>query len=422
MKTIKLPYKSEYNFHELMRQYSCIVRFAYNRILDSKSQKDIRLLVKSLNGINLMNSWMIQSAINEAQGIIEKNGKEKVIFGGKNNLYNFLKGKISKDKYKENKLIPLNLIGEMLQKGNRMFNLDIIKNNKIIFKLNKEIKIDIFLPDIKKNYKNQLYLLETRNMVKQGELGYTYSVKIGKEFIFMVFEEIKNKEILNLSEKYCGIDLNPEYIGLSIFKEDKLQDKRCYSLKRLTIKSGKSSSHKKSKYLQNKLRHETIEIVKDIFSYIKQNQIKYVFIENLKFKNKNTQNNRLNKNKWLKTLFIEQLEKRIRTTNIELYRINPCYSSVIGNLQHDYFDPINASIEVSRRGYNTKILKNDKFYPEFKVKESISHQWKEMGIDSFNDWKEVFTFLKNSKMRYRVSLSDQKFNVFKTEKSLVGFY
>jgi hypothetical protein len=96
------------------------------------------------------------------------------------------------------------------------------------------------------------------------------------------------------------------------------------------------------------------------------------------------------------------------------------YSSVIGNLQHSYFDPINASLEIGRRGYNVIISKNKQFYPSFFLKD----QWKEYFKD-LRDWKELFRELKNSKLRYRVSLDESNLSkVFqmKSIKSKVLIY
>jgi len=102
-------------------------------------------------------------------------------------------------------------------------------------------------------------------------------------------------------------------------------------------------------------------------------------------------------------LFRSNLKKRLNIFDICLFDVNPAYSSFIGNLQHDYTDPINASIEIARRGYSYRVLKKtDKFYPSLDVK----HQWKEMAT-SFGDWKELYQHVvKNLKMRYRVSLQD----------------
>ncbi len=41
MKTIKLPYKSDYDLDELLNQYNSIVRYSYNRFLENKNKKDV---------------------------------------------------------------------------------------------------------------------------------------------------------------------------------------------------------------------------------------------------------------------------------------------------------------------------------------------------------------------------------------------
>jgi hypothetical protein len=100
---------------------------------------------------------------------------------------------------------------------------------------------------------------------------------------------------------------------------------------------------------------------------------------------------------------------------INIYTVNPAYSSFIGNLMYNYTDAINASIEIARRGYEYRIKKNKKaFYPIFLVK----HQWKEMATKC-KDWKELFLAIKNLKLKYRVSLDEVKylFKVFQQNSS-----
>ena len=94
---------------------------------------------------------------------------------------------------------------------------------------------------------------------------------------------------------------------------------------------------------------------------------------------------------------------------MKLFKVNPAYSSVIGNTQHTYFDPVNASLEIARRGYNIIILKNKQFYPEFSIKISLKDLWKEHLSAEVNDWKKFFKLIKNSKLRYRVSLEESSF-------------
>ena len=65
MKTIKLPYKTTEDLTSILKQYSNVVRYSYNRFLEGKTEKDIRELSKSLNSIDLLNSWLIQCGIKD---------------------------------------------------------------------------------------------------------------------------------------------------------------------------------------------------------------------------------------------------------------------------------------------------------------------------------------------------------------------
>ena len=124
--------------------------------------------------------------------------------------------------------------------------------------------------------------------------------------------------------------------------------------------------------------------------------------------------NRLNKNLWKRTYFVDNLEKRLNLFNIKLFKVNPMYTSIVGNCQHTYTDPINASLEIARRGYNVIILKNKQFYPNFFIKNSLNDLWKKQLGETFTEWKELFKQVKNSKLRYRVSLgeTDKSYRVF----------
>ena len=79
MQTIKLPYTSDSNLLNLFKQYSSVVRFAYNRLFENQSEKDIRLLTKELNNIELLNSWLTQCAIRDAKAIQERFQEQKVL-------------------------------------------------------------------------------------------------------------------------------------------------------------------------------------------------------------------------------------------------------------------------------------------------------------------------------------------------------
>jgi hypothetical protein len=416
--TLKIPYKSNDEFklflNNLRREYSLLVRYSYNRLKEGISEKDIRVLHKSLNNIDNIDAWTRQCSINEAKQILNKHAEGKVIFGGKSNMVRYLKGLISKEKYKESRLLPLNIFGEMANGGNRKFKLDLF-NDRIIYKHSRGEHFELQIPKLRGSYKELYNLMENTR---------TYSVKLTDNHILISFEELK--KVVNLNEKrYLGIDLNPEYIGISIKEDDKIIHTKLYSVKKLTdkiIDLKVSSSNPKFKTLNNKLNHEILEISKDISNLSKEFQCKFIFIEDLSFKgNSNKYSNRKNKNLWKREIFINNLEKRCSINNQKLYKVNPVYSSFIGNLQWNFDDPINASLEIGRRGYECIIKKTKQFYPELKLKEVLISQWKDkINIDNFKTWKDLFGFIKNLELRYRVS-TGVVFSEFKTSKSLVGY-
>lgn len=84
-----------------------------------------------------MNSWFIQCAFYDCPT------NEHIIFGGKKNYFDRLKGKITNYEYKLKRLSPIYSLGEIVNKsvhGNRFFYLE-QDLNSIIFKPNRETKI-----------------------------------------------------------------------------------------------------------------------------------------------------------------------------------------------------------------------------------------------------------------------------------------
>ena len=136
--------------------------------------------------------------------------------------------------------------------------------------------------------------------------------------------------------------------------------------------------------------------------------------------NKGRKFNKMVNNQWIRNKFINNLEKRINIIGGKLFKINPAYSSFIGNVIYNYDDPINASLEIGRRGYEVIILKNKKFYPEFNLS-VLKDQWKEYFNTGIKSWKEFYIIIKNLKLKYRVSLDNKVFSHI-SKKSNVNYY
>ena len=217
MKTISLPYtcsEDDRNFiRDEIRKSSNMVRYAFNRYKDSKSEKDIRLLSKSLSNVP-SDSWFIQCAIKKASYLFLAN-KEKIIFGGKFSFYQRLKHKLDKDIFKENRLLAIYSQGERLANGNRKYKLD-IANNQIIFKFSKSKHINLKLPTLHKNYLYELINLEEQ--CNQKLSNFSVELKLDKICITFNDSKIYCSNYVGNSNIVGAIDMNPNYIGFSISK------------------------------------------------------------------------------------------------------------------------------------------------------------------------------------------------------------
>ena len=434
MITLKLPYITESDsdnnlISEIRRQYSAVVRTAYNRFRMGLKQKEVRDYCKTLKNIDLLNSWLLQCGVMEGKQLQTRNKTNKVVFGGKKWLKLRSQDKITKEEWSNRRLLPLNIQGEQLHKGNRSFDFSSIgSENKLTLKLNRKTHIELTIPKQRKNYQRKLQLIE--NLTATKDL--TVSVRLTDKFIYLSYEEPKKQNIVLKEDSYMGIDLNPNHIGISIFKGTQVVHTQSFDFSKIAkaiTSEHNSSDSSRFKYLNNKLQYETIIVSKVISQLAKAYHCKFVFIEDLKRIDTNDSGlgrkfNRLTRNLWKRGIFESSLQKRLSLANIKMFKVNPAYSSFIGNLQYDYFDPCNAACEIARRGYEVIILKNKKFYPTMNIKTSIKNQWKEDNIEGCTSWKKLFNQVKNSKLRYRVPLESCDFRRFKmlSKRSHVEIY
>jgi len=195
--------------------------------------------------------------------------------------------------------------------------------------------------------------------------------------------------------------------------EFKILHKRVYDLSKLTKKSGKASNDKKSKHLINKRKFETINLAYEIDNLVKSWHVKKVIAEDLQFNDvfKNKSQNRLCKNSWDRCLFENKLKMLSKLHGYELVEVNPAYTSQIGNIVYGDDktpDMIAASIEIARRGY--KKFEKGWFYPDFRKSMNLmNEQWKQTLLDiSAREWKDLFKLIKESELKYRISLDGCK--------------
>ena len=258
--------------------------------------------------------------------------------------------------------------------------------------------------------------------------------------------------------------MNPNYIGWSVvdWKNDRdfeVVKTGCYSFKdlndkqfalKLTKKQRKELKRKdrlelsnkakvKNAYFNNKRKFEIIEVAKDLMNVVKSCQCNIVVVEDLNIKSQDRSKgknlNRLCNSFFIRNAFVNNLNKRCNIAGIKLLKVMPQYSSFIGNFLYRSLnlpDPVLASIEIGRRGYefNAQYIEKSKERSKTIVQPSlkkfddvIAKSLEEFGIkESFKDLIDLYyLFQKDSKMMYRVPFrNDLKWSEFKCNKSYVS--
>ena len=485
MQTLKFKIEHRYNdlIVEYQKQYSILLHSAFKYFqneIELKSvfsyitnNSDLIKRLKYLNNVELMNSWFTQSAIKEAYQLfksyqskldefnqkldrknellnkdkltylekkelkkLNKINKPKVIFGGKENFYDRCSLNISKEEFKLKRLNHLYSIGTAKPyKGNRFFRIT-ESLDKVIFQPKCKEKYELILIGVTKGYKKILSKLYNLQQLK--DLPITY--KLRNDYIYISFEEDKlykdEFDFKKIKDRYCALDLNPNYIGYSIIdwsssSNFKIIDAGVYSFKELndiykTLK-GTDSSNKKKIWLNNKRNHEIIEVAKNLINKCCYYKVENFIVEDLNIKvcdrNKGKNYNRLCNNTWIRNKFLNNIQKRCKIFNINYLEVKPEYSSFTGNIIFRHLnlpDQVLSSIEILRRGFEFKhqyILKdndvkknivkidinNDKIFKELYIK-----SMEEFNIqENFKDIVDVyFYFKRNSKLLYRVSLDN----------------
>ena len=221
------------------------------------------------------------------------------------------------------------MVGEANQKGNRLFKVD-VQNGKIIYKRACKEHYDLII-DEKLNSKRKALLCKIQSLMEEKKTPITFKVK--NNYVYLTYDEKvveKEKQLKDLkSNRVLGIDLNPNYFGISIieFKEDdsfKVLYKEAIDVSKLQSES------------KNKIDFELHQINHHILNLCKNFKVSKISVEDLKFKknrfwNKNL--NRLCKNQFRYSMVKSHLQTLCSTYGVELIEVNAAYSSIIGNFK-----------------------------------------------------------------------------------------
>ena len=423
--------------------------------LESKNKTDLR--TKKLRKLKRI-LFKLNNKLNKKHKFLKSDitfGSKKLLseisFLSNNKINNSIKIIEKKEEYLEKRLGSIFIVGEASQKGNRFFEFD-LENKTIIYKPFFGKKIVINICNRKDPFEKELM-----NAINNNQIAIT--VSLNKDKICLCYDEailagfsinkterkkevnelskflskedksiiikkiysnyydcLRQRQLTNkLSNRYLGIDLNPEYIGYSIVDkisetEFKIIKTGSFNFKKLTKKSGKSSNSLESIYLNNKRKHERKEVICELFKIMKHYKVGYFIMEDLNFKSTNKfetkEFNRKVKNIWDRELLSQLINKKCTEGGYILEVVNPVYTSLIGNLSYRIFDPVASSLEITRKGA-TKYNKGC-FYPHETVSTihtmEVIAKHNHIDVELIRDatWIERHTILRsNPKFRYR---------------------
>ena len=404
MKTISFKIETNEQLQKVIsedsRICSSIVRYCFNRFQEGKVYKEIYQDISEKFDINC---HLKNSSLRNAQGIFKLNKDKKVHFG---KFLRFQRGLISKDELKDSRNTGIISEGEMNQKGNRLFKID-VDNNKFVYKRACKEHYDLKIVE-KLSDKRKIILEKIQILMSEKKIPVTFRLK--KDYIYINYDEKiveKEKQFKDLfKNRVLGIDLNPNYFGISII-EFNHQDKFHIIHKEVI------DLNELQKCDKNKIHYELYEINHHILKLCKQYHVSKLAIEDLKFKKSdkfwNKDLNRLCRNKFRYSFVKNHLTTLCSVYGVELIEVNAAYSSIIGNFRHGSDtcpDMIAASIEIARRSY--KKFEKGWIYPKIvnnqRIQQVLGNQWKKELMLDYMSWKGLSGIIKKSKLKYRFQL------------------
>jgi IS605 OrfB family transposase len=438
MITIKLPYKTSETGHlDYLKQWNNALRCSYNLKKKNLNLKETEIskTLKDNYSFDLLDASLIESAVNKSLQV--QKDSDTLIFGGKKLWKSFCSGLVSKLEWKLLRNLPLQFKGRKnkSEKGNRKFRLDLIENNCVVFKPNRNNRFKLFLPNL--NPKKRIELERLQLLAEAGKIALT--IGIDHESVSISYEEIdtlpEDFTYDFIENRILSIDLNPNYLALVISGYDSAQAESIIHKEIISIKdlndeekeafkdlrelpkgARKDKTDKLKVYFSNKRNHEVMEISKRVCRLAAHHQCESLVVEDLNMKSKNHGKgrgfNRLLNNQWNREKFVQNLSKRCNLSGIRFQKVAPQFSSFIGQIINpEDYDSIAAAIELGRRGNlfirkfkKKEDIKDGIIYPDFDFNSDLINRWKEkLNLNkTFKSWVEFYYLLKNSAKSYRV--------------------
>ncbi len=413
MQTISTPYQVSTEGRSVLTRwrqaYGAIVRSAHTAFR-KQSDTDIKLLTRSLydrhrnSGID---HWIAHCAILEAASLPQRS----IVFGGRENLLRRQKGLIDNAQWKALRLRPMMSIGDRNYNGNRHFRLS--GEGRVCTVTILKQPVILYLPEMHGTWGKLLRALSLLSPDKEISIQF----RIDNKNLHITFDEMDLRrlapgETLILAkdrdraasgrrargrgrgENYVaprpkiavadrpvhpqwldpipahpgralGIDLNPNFIGLTIIENTgdpkSLRDCRVLDSHCIRLDIPKDASDDLVREVLSRAAGRAVRMARA------WNTGLVVLEHGLGKLRSSTQNRALNRliNSWGRSILLASLTRRVRLAGMIITTVPAAYSTTIGNLVFDLPDPCAAAAEIARRGLARASDKESGILPDY---------------------------------------------------------
>jgi len=358
----------------LMRKFSSMVRFAYKRLLEGVEKKELKKMLSQKYGINTRYSddaiFLAQQTLDSC---IERGQNPKKLVFGSRELFEKLKKKHLTGKrreklrqeWEERRYGFLYSRGDKSKEGNlnlRLVNL----NNQWHLRINLGNGEYVWAKVVRSAKREKDRWIDLVWDLTQAErtgnwFAYTVRLRLKNGKIYAQISREENLPEITITKKngVIGIDINayPFHLALAWTSRDGNLEK----YERISLNGLLDGNTDKREYLSWQIAHQVVEIAK--------REGKAIVVENLEKIPKGRRGDGMPKlrqklQKWIYKGLLEKIEVVGKREGVQVIKVNPAYTSVIGKLKYAPIYRIDKDVAgayvIARRGlgFEERLPKN----------------------------------------------------------------
>jgi Hypothetical protein len=358
----------------LMRRFSSATRYAYKRLLEGTAEKEIE---KAIQEKHKLNARYVKDAVLIAKQVLKSciqrgQNPKKLVFGSREPFEKLKKKHLTgkrreklRQRWEERRYYYLYSRGEKSKNGNlnlRFVNL----NNQWYLRINLGNGEYVWAKVIRdaKRHKNK-WIDFTWRLLEAERLGewFAYNVRLklrnGKFYAQVSWEEKTVEPVITKAYGVMGIDINayPFHLALAYVSTDGNLEK----FERIDLREMEGKT-------QNQREHTAWHIARQVVEKALESG-KAIVVEDLQKVPKGRRGDGLAKlrrklHKWAYKSILEKIEVYARRMGVQLIKVNPAYTSIIGKLKYSPMLGIDKDVAgayvIGRRGlgFEERLPKN----------------------------------------------------------------